>query len=91
MNFKCVSDKETKKEIRERALLKYQEKLSLKTKSKAEKQNAEKKYALETMMKVKCDETINCYKSGVKLIMTQTTTALSAFSLKRRKETASRK
>lgn len=45
-------DKDKKKEIRERALLKYQEKLSSESRSKAEKRQAEKKYALETMMKV---------------------------------------
>uniref|UniRef100_A0A665WF90 Dynein axonemal assembly factor 4 n=1 Tax=Echeneis naucrates TaxID=173247 RepID=A0A665WF90_ECHNA len=44
-------DKENKKEIRKRALLKYQEKLSSESKSKGEKQRTEKKYALETMMK----------------------------------------
>lgn len=49
----CVSDdKDKKKEIREKALLKYQEKLTSDSRSKAEKQQAEKKYALETMMKV---------------------------------------
>lgn len=49
----CVSDdKEKKKEIRKQALLKYQDKLSSESRSKAEKTQAEKKYALETMMKV---------------------------------------
>uniref|UniRef100_A0A3B5AAG7 Dynein axonemal assembly factor 4 n=1 Tax=Stegastes partitus TaxID=144197 RepID=A0A3B5AAG7_9TELE len=49
---KCVSDdKEKNKEIRERALLRYQEKLSSESRQKAEKQQKEKKYALETMMK----------------------------------------
>lgn len=45
-------DKEKKKEIRERALLKYQEKLSSESIANAEKKHAERKYALETMMKV---------------------------------------
>ncbi len=49
----CVSDdKEKRREVREKSLLKYQEKLSSASRSKAEKQNAEKKYSLETMMKV---------------------------------------
>uniref|UniRef100_A0A3B4ZWU6 Dynein axonemal assembly factor 4 n=1 Tax=Stegastes partitus TaxID=144197 RepID=A0A3B4ZWU6_9TELE len=46
------NDKEKNKEIRERALLRYQEKLSSESRQKAEKQQKEKKYALETMMKV---------------------------------------
>lgn len=61
----CVSDdKEKKKEIRERAVLKYQEKLSSESRSKAEKKHAERKYALETMMKVAfSDPTIYPYIS----------------------------
>ncbi|KAJ4938368.1 hypothetical protein JOQ06_002988 [Pogonophryne albipinna] len=49
-------DKEKKKEVRERALLKYQERLCSESRSKAEKQQAEKKYALETMMKLEKEE-----------------------------------
>ncbi|XP_044048311.1 dynein assembly factor 4, axonemal [Siniperca chuatsi] len=49
-------DKEKKKEVRERSLLKYQEKLSSESRSKAEKQHAEKQYALETMMKLEKEE-----------------------------------
>ncbi|XP_039665675.1 dynein assembly factor 4, axonemal isoform X1 [Perca fluviatilis] len=49
-------DKEKKKEIRERALLTYQEKLSSESRSKVEKQHAEKKYALEIMMKLEKEE-----------------------------------
>lgn len=52
----CVSvflgDKETKQQLREEVLLKHQQKLSSQSRSKAEKQQAEKKYLLETMMKV---------------------------------------
>lgn len=49
----CVSaSKEKKKEIRERALMKYEEKLCSDSRSKAEKKHAERKYALESMMKV---------------------------------------
>lgn len=39
-------------EIRQRAVFKYHEKLSSHSIEKAEKQQAEKKYALETAMKV---------------------------------------
>ncbi|XP_035859485.1 dynein assembly factor 4, axonemal [Sander lucioperca] len=51
-----TNDKEKKKEIRERALLTYQEKLSSESRSKVEKQHAEKKYALEIMMKLEKEE-----------------------------------
>ncbi|XP_042352070.1 dynein assembly factor 4, axonemal [Plectropomus leopardus] len=51
-----TDDKEKKKEIRERALLKYQQKLSSESKTKAERKHAEKKYALETMMKLEKEE-----------------------------------
>uniref|UniRef100_A0A3P8UKZ5 Dynein axonemal assembly factor 4 n=1 Tax=Cynoglossus semilaevis TaxID=244447 RepID=A0A3P8UKZ5_CYNSE len=44
-------DKETKQQLREEVLLKHQQKLSSQSRSKAEKQQAEKKYLLETMMK----------------------------------------
>lgn len=54
----CISvDKEKKEAIRERALMKYQEKLCSHSKSKAAKKQAEKKYALESMMKVRLDGT----------------------------------
>ncbi|CAG5865213.1 unnamed protein product, partial [Menidia menidia] len=48
-----TNDKAKKKEIREKALEKHQQKLSSQSKQKAEKQQAEKKYALKTMMKIK--------------------------------------
>ncbi|KAM4573670.1 dynein axonemal assembly factor 4 [Odontesthes bonariensis] len=51
-----TDDKETKREIRERALEKHQQKLSSESEQKAEKQRAEKKYALETTMKLENDE-----------------------------------
>ncbi|XP_071347012.1 dynein axonemal assembly factor 4 isoform X2 [Trachinotus anak] len=51
-----TDDKEKKKEIRERALLKFQEKLSSESRSKAEKQQSDKKYALQTMMKLEKEE-----------------------------------
>lgn len=53
----CVSvSKEKKKEIRARALMNYEEKLCSESRSKAEKKRTERKYALESMMKV-CDLT----------------------------------
>ncbi|KAM7413858.1 hypothetical protein PAMA_018922 [Pampus argenteus] len=51
-----TNDKEKKREIRERALLKLREKHAAASKAKAEKQRTEKKYALETMMKLEKDE-----------------------------------
>jgi len=48
----CSTDKEKQKEIRERAILKVQEKEAKKCKAKASRIQQEKKYALETMMKV---------------------------------------
>uniref|UniRef100_A0A3Q3M7B4 Dynein axonemal assembly factor 4 n=1 Tax=Mastacembelus armatus TaxID=205130 RepID=A0A3Q3M7B4_9TELE len=51
-----TSDKDKKKEIREQSLLKYQEKLSAASRSKAEKVQTQKKYALETMMKLEKEE-----------------------------------
>lgn len=52
MKMQCVSDDEEKKETRQRALMKYQEKLCVESISKAEKKHKENKYALETMLKV---------------------------------------
>ncbi|KAM3609956.1 uncharacterized protein V6R79_022946 [Siganus canaliculatus] len=51
-----TNDKEKIKELREKALFKYQKKLSSESKSRAEKQRDEKKYALETMMKLENEE-----------------------------------
>ncbi|XP_071403130.1 dynein axonemal assembly factor 4 [Centroberyx affinis] len=50
------NDKEKRKEIRERALLKYQEKTAVESKAKAAKKQEEKKYALEKMMKLEQEE-----------------------------------
>lgn len=58
MKCQCVSDDKEKKETRERALLKYQEKLSVESISKAEKKHKEKKYALETMIKVTLNDNL---------------------------------
>ncbi|KAM9423740.1 dynein axonemal assembly factor 4 isoform 1-T1 [Salvelinus alpinus] len=55
INNMCVSvldDKDKSREIRERALLKAQEKLAAESKAKATKTQEERKYALETMMKL---------------------------------------
>ncbi|KAM9377981.1 dynein axonemal assembly factor 4 [Pholidichthys leucotaenia] len=52
----ATSDKEQKNEMRQKALLKYQEKLSSESRRKVEKQRAEKKYTLETMMKIEAEE-----------------------------------
>jgi hypothetical protein len=51
----CLSvldDKDKSREIRQRALLKAQAKLAAESKAKATKTQEERKYALETMMKV---------------------------------------
>lgn len=54
----CITvNKEKKEAIRGRALIKYQEKLCSDSTSKAAKKQAEKKYALESMMKVRLDDT----------------------------------
>lgn len=54
-----ATDKETKKELREKALIKHQEKLCAESKEKAKKQQDEKKYALKTMMKLEQEERDN--------------------------------
>ncbi|XP_041705947.1 dynein axonemal assembly factor 4-like isoform X2 [Coregonus clupeaformis] len=50
------NDKDKLREIRERALLKAQEKLAAESKAKATKTQEERKYALETMMKLEEEE-----------------------------------
>ncbi|XP_034031601.1 dynein assembly factor 4, axonemal [Thalassophryne amazonica] len=57
-----ADDKEKLKSIRERALLKYQEKLINEAKVKTLKKHAEKKYALETMMKLEEEERASIQK-----------------------------
>ncbi|XP_034540739.1 dynein assembly factor 4, axonemal [Notolabrus celidotus] len=80
-----TNDKETKKGIRERALWRYQEKLSSESKSKAEKQHAEKKYALETMMKLEKEE-----RDGIQKMKDtereRTTAELAVWQLRKRQE-----
>ncbi|XP_072291209.1 dynein axonemal assembly factor 4-like [Eucyclogobius newberryi] len=51
-----TAGKETKKDLREKALIKHEEKLRAKAKAKVEKQQSEKKYALKTMMKLEQEE-----------------------------------
>ncbi|XP_076017279.1 dynein axonemal assembly factor 4 [Genypterus blacodes] len=51
-----TTDKEGLKQIREKALSQYSEKLTALSESKAEKREAEKKYALKTMMKMEKEE-----------------------------------
>ncbi|KAK5868075.1 hypothetical protein PBY51_012520 [Eleginops maclovinus] len=76
-------DKEKKKEVRERALLKHQEKLRSQSGSKAEKQRAEKKYALETMMKLEQEERDRILKRKEDE-REQTTAELAAWQLRQR-------
>ncbi|XP_074534052.1 dynein axonemal assembly factor 4 [Halichoeres trimaculatus] len=80
-----ADDRETKKEIRERALLKYQEKLSQESKSKVEKQHADKKYALETMMKLEKEERDNIQKMK-DTERERTTAELAAWQLKQKQK-----
>ncbi|XP_070828893.1 dynein axonemal assembly factor 4 [Chaetodon trifascialis] len=82
-----TNDKEKKKEVRERALLKYQEKLSSESRSKAEKQHAEKKYALETMMKLEKEERDSIQKMK-DTEREKTTAELAAWQLRQREKTA---
>ncbi|KAM3870228.1 dynein axonemal assembly factor 4 [Diretmus argenteus] len=51
-----IGDKDKRKEIRESALLKYEEKMAAQGKAKAAKKQKERKYALETMMKLEQEE-----------------------------------
>ncbi|XP_054476710.1 dynein assembly factor 4, axonemal [Anoplopoma fimbria] len=74
-----TNDKE-KKEVREKALLKYQEKLSAESTSKAKKQHAEKKYALETMMKLEKEKRDSIQKIKDKE-RAKTTAELAAWQL----------
>ncbi|XP_053282086.1 dynein assembly factor 4, axonemal [Pleuronectes platessa] len=80
-----TDDKDLKKEIRERALLKYQEKLSSESRSKKEKQQAEKKYALETMMKLE-EEARDSVKKTKDAERARTTAELEAWQLRQRRE-----
>ncbi|XP_032435006.1 dynein axonemal assembly factor 4 isoform X1 [Xiphophorus hellerii] len=80
-----TDDKETKKEIRERALLTQEQKLSAELKQKAEKRQAEKKYALETMMKLEKVERdrIQQMKDAER---EKTTAELAAWQLRQKQE-----
>ncbi|KAK2918318.1 dynein assembly factor 4, axonemal [Channa argus] len=80
-----TSDKERKKEIRQQALLKYQEKLSAESQSRAEKKHTEKKYALETMMKLENEEreSIQKMKDAER---DKTTAELAAWQLRQKQQ-----
>ncbi|XP_012722946.2 dynein assembly factor 4, axonemal [Fundulus heteroclitus] len=80
-----ADDKETKREIRERALLKRQQKLSAESKQKAEKQQAEKKYALVTMMKLEEEERDRIQKMK-DAEREKTTAELAAWRLRQKQE-----
>ncbi|XP_047452629.1 dynein assembly factor 4, axonemal [Mugil cephalus] len=54
-----TNDKEQQKEVRHRALLRHQDKLSSASRQEAEKQQAERRFALETMMKIEREEREN--------------------------------
>ncbi|XP_068579620.1 dynein axonemal assembly factor 4 [Cebidichthys violaceus] len=78
----AASDK-AKKEVRERALLKYQEKLSTQSTSKAKKEHAEKKYALEKMMKLEQEKRDSVQKIKDKE-RERTTAELAAWQLRQK-------
>nr|CAG5865214.1 unnamed protein product [Menidia menidia] len=80
-----TNDKAKKKEIREKALEKHQQKLSSQSKQKAEKQQAEKKYALKTMMKLEKEgrDRIQQMKDAER---EKTTTELAAWQLRQKQE-----
>uniref|UniRef100_A0A3Q1FNM6 Dynein axonemal assembly factor 4 n=1 Tax=Acanthochromis polyacanthus TaxID=80966 RepID=A0A3Q1FNM6_9TELE len=80
-----TNDKDKKKEIRERALLRYQEKLCSESRQKAEKRQAEKKYALETMMKLEKEERENIQKIK-DAEQEKTTSELAAWQLRQKQE-----
>uniref|UniRef100_A0A3P9Q5V5 Dynein axonemal assembly factor 4 n=1 Tax=Poecilia reticulata TaxID=8081 RepID=A0A3P9Q5V5_POERE len=80
-----TDDKETKRKIRERALRTQEQKLSAELKQKAEKRQAEKKYALETMMKLEREEKdrIQQMKDAER---EKTTAELAAWQLRQKQE-----
>ncbi|XP_041651989.1 dynein assembly factor 4, axonemal [Cheilinus undulatus] len=80
-----TDNKETKKEIRERALLKYQQKLSSESKSKAEQKNAEKKYTLQTMMTLEKEERESIEKMK-EMEREKTTAELAAWQLRQKQK-----
>ncbi|XP_033491640.1 dynein axonemal assembly factor 4 [Epinephelus lanceolatus] len=80
-----TNEKEKKKEIRERALLKYQEKLSSESRFKVEKQHAEKKYALETMMTLEKEERDSIQKTK-DAEREKTTAELAAWQLRQKQK-----
>nr|XP_020441351.1 dyslexia susceptibility 1 candidate gene 1 protein isoform X2 [Monopterus albus] len=80
-----TNDKLKKKDIREQALLKYQEKLFSKSRSQAEKKHAENKYAMETMMKLEKEERDSIQKMK-DTEREKTTAELVAWQLRRKQK-----
>ncbi|XP_028287121.1 dynein axonemal assembly factor 4 [Parambassis ranga] len=81
-----TNDKERKKKIRQAALVKHQKKLSSESEQKAERQRAERKYALETMMKLEKEEKESIQR--MKDVERQkTSTELAEWQLRQRQET----
>ncbi|XP_036963800.1 dynein assembly factor 4, axonemal [Acanthopagrus latus] len=80
-----TNDKIKQKKIREKAVSKYQEKLSLASIFKAEKQHAEKKYALETMMKLEKEERDSIQKMK-ETEREKTTSDLATWQLRQKSE-----
>ncbi|XP_061677651.1 dynein assembly factor 4, axonemal isoform X4 [Syngnathoides biaculeatus] len=77
-------DKETKREIRERALSKMQEKLAAEAKNRSEKRHHEKKYTLKTMMNMESEERERIQKMK-DAERERTTAELKAWQLKENK------
>ncbi|KAM6925868.1 dynein axonemal assembly factor 4 [Lycodopsis pacificus] len=69
--------------VRERALLNYQEKLSAQSTSKAKKEHAEKKYALQKMMKLEEEKIDSIYKTKDEE-RERTTAELAAWQLRQK-------
>ncbi|XP_077372479.1 dynein axonemal assembly factor 4 [Festucalex cinctus] len=78
-------DKATKREIRERALSKMQEKLAAETKNRSEKKHNEKKYTLKTMMNIESEERERIQKMK-DAERERTTAELEAWQLKEKKK-----
>uniref|UniRef100_A0A3Q2YED5 Dynein axonemal assembly factor 4 n=1 Tax=Hippocampus comes TaxID=109280 RepID=A0A3Q2YED5_HIPCM len=81
-----INDKETKREVRERALSKMQEKLAAEAKNRSEKKHNEKKYTLKKMMNIESEEReiIQKMKDEER---ERTTAELEAWQLKESKKT----
>nr|XP_006628776.1 PREDICTED: dyslexia susceptibility 1 candidate gene 1 protein isoform X2 [Lepisosteus oculatus] len=80
------ADKDKLQEIRERAVLKAQKKAAADTKTKAEKRQEDRKYALETMMKLE-EEERNKIENIKESERQRATVELEAWKEKQRQET----